>query len=295
MTNNITFSTAWYILSAKFPPTTYQTWITNMISCVNNYNLVIYTDDAGLRHLQSFGVKHADPQSGSERFLDSLSRISSGNPTTNASNYLENPNIMVKIKKMEDFYNYRYRDNWINNHTKNIYLNQRTEWKLHMLWAEKVHFVKETMDNKYFDTEYYGWCDIGYFRDGAIPEFPSARKIEVLNKDKIYYACVNNNDREVHQIMRNIMQQHNSNGLPSIPIDPNQISVAGGFFVTFKENIDWWKNTFNDKLLLYFRNQYLVKDDQMIIINCITENPSKFQLIKENSPNNWFLFQRYLC
>ena len=216
MTNNITFSTAWYILSAKFPPTTYQNWITNMISRVNNYNLVIYTDDAGLQHLQSF-----------------------------ASNYLENPNIMVKIKKMEDFYNYRYQDNWISNHTINIYLNQRTEWKLHMLWAEKIHMVKETVDNKYFDTEYYGWCDIGYFRDGAIPEFPSARKIEVLNKDKIYYACVNNNDREVHQIMRNIMQQRNSDGLPLIPIDPNQISVAGGFFVTFKENIDWWKNTFN--------------------------------------------------
>jgi len=196
---------------------------------------------------------------------------------------------------MEDFYNYRYRDNWISNHTKNIYLNQRTEWKLHMLWAEKVYMVKETIDNKYYDTEYYGWCDIGYFRDGPIPEFPSARKIEVLNKDNIYYACVNNNDREVHQIMYNIMQQRNSNGLPSIPIDPNQISVAGGFFVTFKENIDWWRNTFNDKLQLYFRNQYLVKDDQMIIINCITENPSKFQLIKENSPNNWFLFQRYLC
>ena len=265
MKSNITFSTAWYVLSAKFPPTTYQTWITNMISCVNNYNLVIYTDETGLRHLQSF-----------------------------ASKYLENPNIMVKIKKMEDFYNYRYQDNWISNHTINIYLNQRTEWKLHMLWAEKIHMVKETVDNKYFDTEYYGWCDIGYFRDGAIPEFPSARKIEVLNKDKIYYACVNNNDREVHQIMRNIMQQRNSDGLPLIPIDPNQISVAGGFFVTFKENIDWWKNTFNDKLQLYFRNQYLVKDDQMIIINCITENPSKFQLIKENSPNNWFLFQRYL-
>jgi hypothetical protein len=196
---------------------------------------------------------------------------------------------------MDDFYNYRYQDKWISNHAKNIYLNQRTEWKLHMLWAEKIHFVKETVDNKYFDTEYYGWSDIGYFRDGPLPEFPLARKIEVLNKDKIYYACVNNNDGEVHQIMCNIMQQRNSNGLPLIPIDPNQISVAGGFFVMFKENIDWWRNTFNDKLQLYFRNQYLVKDDQMIIINCITENPSKFQLIKENSQNNWFLFQRYLC
>ena len=264
MKSNITFSTAWYVLSAKFPPTTYQKWINNMISCVNNYNLVIYTDASGLQHLKSF-----------------------------ASEYLKNPNIMIKIKKMEDFYNYRYQDNWISNHSKNIYLNQRTEWKLHMLWAEKVHFVKETIDNKYFDTEYYGWCDIGYFRDGPITEFPSNRKLEALNKDKIYYACVNNDDGQMHQIMRNIMQK-NSLGLPEIPIEPNQISVAGGFFIMFKKNIDWWKNTFDIKLQLYFNNQYLVKDDQMIIINCITENMAKFQLIKENSPNNWFLFQRYL-
>jgi hypothetical protein len=34
-----------------------------------------------------------------------------------------------------------------------------------MLWSEKISFVKETMDNQYFNTEYYGWCDIGYFRN----------------------------------------------------------------------------------------------------------------------------------
>lgn len=264
MSINITFSTSWYLLSSKFPPETYQTWITNMLSCVYNYYLVIFTDAEGLQHLQSF-----------------------------AADYLNNPNIRVIIREMEDFYNYRYQNDWIRNHTKNIYLNQKSEWKLNMLWAEKVHMVKETVDNQYFDTKYYGWCDIGYFRNEPVPQFPSARKIEVLNKAVIYYACVNNDDGQMHQIRRNILQK-NSAGLPAIPIEPMQVSVAGGFFILSRENVDWWRNTFDAKLQLYFNNQYLVKDDQMIVINCITENPAKFQLIKENSPNNWFLFQRFL-
>jgi len=264
MAPNITFSTSWYVLSSKFSPKTYEPWITNMLSCVNNYYLVIYTDTAGLQHLQSF-----------------------------VSDYLDNPNIIVKLKEMEDFYNYRYQESWITNHEMNIYLNQKSEWKLNMLWAEKVHFVKETADNRYFDTKYYGWCDIGYFRDGPLPEFPLAHKIEVLNNDKIYYACVNNDDGQMHHIMRNILKK-SSYGLPAIPIEPMQVSVAGGFFILTRENIDWWRNTFDAKLQLYFSHQYLVKDDQMIVINCIVENMAKFQLIKENSPNNWFVFQRYL-
>ena len=38
------------------------------------------------------------------------------------------------------------------------------DWKINMLYSEKINFVKETLQKKYFDTEFYGWCDIGYFR-----------------------------------------------------------------------------------------------------------------------------------
>ncbi len=44
---NITFSTCWYNFKAKFPSTTYQQWINNMLSNVNNYFLIIYTDEEG--------------------------------------------------------------------------------------------------------------------------------------------------------------------------------------------------------------------------------------------------------
>ena len=51
----------------------------------------------------------------------------------------------------------------------------------------------------------------------------------------------------------------------------------------------------NEKLKLYFNNNRLVKDDQIIVLNNIIDNTINFQLISENDKyDNWFLFQRFL-
>jgi hypothetical protein len=71
-----------------------------------------------------------------------------------------------------------------------------------MLWCEKIPLVKETIENKYFDTELYGWCDIGYFRNrhndlntNQLSNWANSDKVEsLIDKTKIVYACVNNDD-----------------------------------------------------------------------------------------------------
>ena len=265
---SITFSTAWYILQAKFDPDVYATWIYNMISCVHNYNLVIYADEIGMQFLK-------------DRF----------------SEYLINPHIKIVLKPLESFYNYKYKDQWIQNHKNNHYLNGRTEWKLHMLWAEKVHFVDETCKQQYFDTDFYGWCDIGYFRDCPCPDFPSCNKIEALNPKKIYYACVNNNHKQMNSLMK-MVNNKNRDGLPMVPLPPQQISVAAGFFIVHRDRSDEWKNTFDKRLHSYFKCGYFVKDDQIIVIDCIFSDLKSFCFVREpdnhNSSTIWFLFQRYL-
>ena len=47
---------------------------------------------------------------------------------------------------------------------------------------------------------------------------------------------------------------------------------------------------------LYFDNNYIVKDDQLILIDCILTEIDKFTLYRENHPiyDNWFMFQRIL-
>ena len=267
--HNITFSTSWYIFKSKFDKEIYIKWIDNMLSNVNNYNLVIYSDESSSQYLQK---------------------------------YLENPNIKLIIKPYEEFYMYRYKDFWITNHEQNNLLNKHIDWKVNMLWCEKIHFVYETMQQKYFDSDFYGWCDIGYFREtehdlsrSDLINWPNPDKLLQLDINKIYYACVNNDNKYLNYLYY-IISNKNDIGLPTTQIPPDQKSCAGGFFISHKNNIEWWHNTFDSKLQLYFQHNYLVKDDQMIIVDCIMSNADYFCLFKEINTkyDNWFLFQRGL-
>ena len=266
---SITFSSCFYILKSKFGAETYIQWMNNFISIVNNFNLVIYTNES------------------SSQFIDTKN----------------NKNIKIVIKPFTEFYNYKYKESWIENHNRNSFNNGWSCWELNMLWSEKISFVKETICKKYFDTEFYGWCDIGYFRNryndtniSDLYNWASAHKLSLsIDKTKISYACVNN-DNSFLTMLYELINNKNSVGLPAKPIPVPQISIAGGFFILTKDNIDWWFNTYDEKLQLYFNYKYLVKDDQIVLIDCIFSQPNKFQLFRENTNNldNWFMFQRIL-
>jgi len=265
---SITYSSCFYIIKSKFEPSVYIEWMKNFLSIVNNFNLVIYTDDNSSKYIPEEAIT----------------------------------NIKIKIifKPMEQFYNYKYKEYWIKNHKKNILLNDKSCWELNMLWAEKIWFVNECIERKYFETDFYGWCDIGYFRNrpedlntSFLSNWSSKDKILLLDRNKISYACINNDDGYLKYLSK-IINNKNYLGLPVQPIPPYQKSVAGGFFVLYKDKICWWAKTFDNKLHLYFKNNYLVKDDQIILIDCIFSDFDNFSLFREKNPlfDNWFMFQR---
>lgn len=265
---SITFSSCFYIIKSKFDPKIYIEWMDNFISIVNNFNLVIYTNKNSVKYID---IKN-------------------------------NPKIKIIIKPLCNFYNYKYKDYWLKNHQKNYLLNDKSSWELNMLWSEKIQFVKETSEKKYFDTEFYGWCDIGYFRNR--PEDIHTTKLTnwgnnqiVLknNANKICYACISNDHGYINFLYK-IINKRNDIGLPIIPIPAHQNYIAGGFFILHKNNIEWWATTYDNRLKLYFENDYLVKDDQIILADCILSAPVRFSLFKENNigMDNWFMFQRIL-
>ena len=265
---SITFSTCLYIIKSKFNQNVYLNWMNNFLSIVNEFNLVIYTDENSFQYF---------PQ-------------------------INNPRIMVVIRPLEDFHTYKYKDDWIKNHEQNTLLNTSICWEVNMLWSEKIFFVNQTIEKHYFDTEFYGWCDIGYFRNeidnthtSELQNWANSSKVQELDKTKIHYSIVNNNDNYIDFIY-NLVNNKNDAGLPSEPLPPDQKSVAGGFFILHKTLMDWWAKTYDDRLDLYFKNEYLVKDDQLVLIDCIFSQPNIFCLYKENNWNfdNWFMFQRIL-
>jgi hypothetical protein len=168
-----------------------------------------------------------------------------------------------------------------------------------MLWSEKIAFVQETIRNHYFDTEYYGWCDIGYFRnrqaDTHTSNLMAWPSISALDKNKVHYACVNNSRPYINQLAY-IANTRGENGLPVQPIPPNQCSVAGGFFLLHRDKIQWWSDLYYSTLERYFANDYLVKDDQIIIADCVFSHLGDFKLYRESLTqyDNWFMFQRLL-
>ena len=265
---SITFSSCFYIIKSKFEPSVYIEWMTNFISIVNHFNLVIYTDE------------------NSSKYIPTCAK--------------DNLRIKVIIKPLDQFYHYRYKNYWIENHKRNLLLNNNSSWELNMLWSEKIWFVKETIERKYFDTDFYGWCDIGYFRNRVedlhtrkLTNWSISDTITVLDKHKICYACINNDNGEI-KYLHKIINRKNSKGLPINPIPPTQQSISGGFFILHKDKIDWWSTTYNSKLELYFKHNYLVKDDQIILADCIFSNINHFQIFTEKLPqfDNWFMFQR---
>jgi len=265
----ITFCTSWYNVKSKFDIQTYRTWMSNILNNVNNFNLVIYTNK------ESYYVVE---------------------PLIEANK--DNTKIKVVFKEWDEFYGYKWENEWIKNHKKNDLLNNKsrwdTDWKLNMLWNEKIHFVQNAMENHYFDSDWYGWCDIGYFRNATTVNWPNLNKIQQLNTDKIYYGLPGHKSM-VNQLARIILTK-NKNNMPVVPIPPNQVSIAGGFFITHKNGLLMWKDIYYSRLHEYFTNNYLVKDDQIIIIDCIINNLKRFELVEEPNPqqDRWFVFHNFL-
>ena len=50
---SITFSSCFYILKSKFDKTTYINWMNNFISIVNEFYLVIYTDENSVKYINT--------------------------------------------------------------------------------------------------------------------------------------------------------------------------------------------------------------------------------------------------
>ena len=276
----VILSTAWYQFKAKFDKDIYRKWIHNMLSNVNNYKLVVYTNEESNPYVLP---------------------------------YTSNPNIKLVIKEEQEFYGYKYKKEWKANHERNELLNQKVDWRVNMLWNEKVHFVYETVTNGYFvdanetgskdKTEtIYGWCDIGYFRcrttditQSEISGWPNPEAItKVKINSKIYYARVNN-DSEYIKHLFTIANTKSAAGMPVFDIPPTQNSIAGGFFLISKANLLWFREEYDKTLKRYFFFNTLIKDDQIILVDVIFSNMARFTLIQtKEDQDKWFQFQRFL-
>jgi hypothetical protein len=262
--NTITFVTCFYKIKSKFNAETYCHWMRNLLLNVNHFNLVVYTNKESRKYLP----------------------------------LVDNSKIVIIEKNIEEFYNYQYKLYWEKNHKTNDSLNDnsiwKTDWELNMLWSEKIAFVKEVADNEYFSTPFYGWLDIGYFRNSNCNNWPDNKIINAFDKTRIYYGMVQTNNNNISYIKQQINNK-TEKGLVKQTIHPECVSIAGGFFVIHKEKVPFWFHLYDYTLKNYLFNQIQVKDDQTILVDCIfgKETQDHFYIFRDmtlNDDTKWFLF-----
>jgi len=234
----ITFCTAFYPIQSKFPSEKYIEWATNLFSIVNQFYLVVFTEENTKKTL--LNIKG------------------------------QNQNICIIVRPFSDFHVIKYIDFW-----KKIPLLENTSWELNMLWNEKVWMVSDIIETRYFpETEYYGWVDIGYFRNeidnihtNYLSNWANYEKLVLFSQDKVHYALIN-------PLGYNLLKELRKNGY-GIPY--LQVSVGGGFFFGGKKALLKWRDIFTVKLEEYVSKGSMLCSDQIIIIHCLLE-------IGENDP-----------
>lgn len=293
---NITFSSCLYYMKNRHGYEKHLNWFRDFIRVVNRFNLVIYTGES------EYSVICNEIWQ-----LDEVAQ----------------QKIKVILKPFSEFHNYKYERFWMDNNARTeSKLKDIADWRLNMLWCEKTHFVRETIEKRYFDTEYYGWCDIGYFRDTLSSDayrertrssWPNPNKLALLHKAKVYYGsnippsqlhnCYNYHVRHFHP-----SNMDTTTGIPRDLYHQQSHLISGGFYITGREKALWWCWRFQEILERYITNNVVIQDDQHIIAHCVfVSNKSgdsgdsgispDFCILKVNETNEdklWFLFRDFL-
>jgi hypothetical protein len=218
--------------------------------------------------------------------------------------YKNQPNVILVMKELPDFYVYRYLQCWQNNNTRSKHFKPYVSTELNMLWNEKVRLVWEVATQLNIQADWYMWCDIGYFRlneplyitEEQMRQFPSREKVSQLNPDKVYIGLVAK-PSEAERVGQEV-QNRCEYGLPRRPDRVLGAEViAGGFFAVSASLVEWWYQVYYAQLERYLCHGYYVADDQLVMADVVLNHLNMFELVAEyfsKRYNHWMMFQTFL-
>lgn len=259
----ITFATAFYNFSGKFPAEQYIQWSANFFRIVSMHcNIVCFTDEISSTWLKPYS----------------------------------SDNVKIVILPIEQWTEFSNADWWQTNHAQNTLLNNRlASWEINMLWSEKPHFVKRA--TTHFNTTFYGWIDIGYFRcregrDLSLDELIEGNWCKTLDEHKLF-------PDDKHKIV--------IGSLIPLNIDTNQINEVnpainyvanGAFILRNKDAVNWWAKCYRRQLMNMIDNGMTVKDDQHVVaVSKFIGKTKEINLLippDDSSLDPWFMFQTAL-
>ena len=130
---------------------------------------------------------------------------------------------------------------------------------LYIIWSEKMNFLKESIQNNYFNTTYFFWVDAGLFRKKNMKKYinywPSIHKIK---KDP---RVILNGIREINKEELNNLMKFDPIFHAKFMNDPN---VAAGFFGGSSYNILKFIKYYYEILELFYEKNIFIGSEQNI-------------------------------
>tara|TARA_B110001450_G_C17639190_1_gene488607 strand:+ start:429 stop:1223 length:795 start_codon:yes stop_codon:yes gene_type:complete len=238
----------------------YKIWIINYLSIIKNNNIVIYCN--------------------CDKTIGLILEL--------RNSYLNKTKI-VKIN-LEDLYTYKYNDYFIKDNKIDPEKYHAPE--LYLIWNNKVAFMHDAFKNKFFDTEYYMWTDIGMLREEKLYDILNANEfkcnVEKLDKYKITLLKLDNFTLEELSYKNTIMPYKYQTGINR---------CGGGAIISSKFLIEKWFNIYYSMLDTFVLNDFFAGKDQNILNNIyIKYGDNLFNLVEPNNYNldKWFYILYYI-
>ena len=255
------FYTIIYKIESKFDFEKYFEWGKNLINYLQNYKLIIFTNDETYDIIKGI-IK-------------------------------DKKNIEIFYFNIENFYYFKYKNFLLQNTCKDCFPDHKISYKLILLWIER-HLLVEKIKNKY-KSDFYCYIDWGYIRE---KNKSIEIKDYKFDENKIQWGLVNSKENafEYYNHLfktkdKNILKKNIKDIIINQKIEKYQPIFGGGFSIIPHKMVDEFLKIYKHSLNYILDNQILFKDDQSIIAYTIINNLNKFKLIyKEKDKIEWFPF-----
>ena len=251
---DITLVTAYYNITSKHSFNEYLNWMNNFLKI--NSSLVFY----------------------GEKLIINISKELRPKKYHNKTLWIE--------RDMKDFYSFKNYYKEFNETFQNDCEKQRHNTLLYLIWAEKIYFLKEVVDNNVFNTKCFYWIDIGYFRNPINSEF---------NLD---FPSSKNCLEDPRVIFNSLRKFYNKEIIAFKRLDIKfykkfikNCNVGAGMFGGQKEYIDKFYTLYFNTIKIFIEKNFFIGKEQNIFAYIALVHPNVVKLIYSK---DWFYFRKYL-
>jgi hypothetical protein len=251
-TTATTIVTAYFNIPSKKGDGVYKEWMKNMLIIENP--MVIYTDVVSVGYISELRRDKMD-----------ITRI--------------------LVMTFKEFYCYKYYDTFVEQNKRDHERRIGHSVELYMVWCEKSNFLKKTIMDNPFGTEYFLWVDIGCFREPnhKYIKWPLDTRMKTIPPGRVLLC-------EVYPFT---VAELRCNRFEMLPDYTYVNRIGGTIFGGSRETLlVWWEKYYGMVEAFIGANRLIIKDQT--IMNSVYLLNRDLCFLQGSNRYEWFYLQNYL-